>query len=80
MAYYVNDPIIVEKINSLKTLEERNNIYIYIYYSVVKYCIVAIKNKEYDKAYSRYKASVLTLEEQFLSLENQLTNKTYCLN
>lgn len=80
MAYYVSAPIIVENINSLETIEERNNIYKYIYNNVVKYCTDAIKNKEYDKAYSRYKASVLTLEEQFLSLENDFTNKTYCLN
>lgn len=67
--YYVVAPSIVKNIDLLKSKEERNNIYDYIYIKIIKYCVDAIKNGEYNKAYSRYKASVLTLEEQFLSTE-----------
>lgn len=75
MRYYATAPSIVATINSLETLEKRNNIYNYIYNSVVKYCVEAIKKGDYDKAYSRYKAMVLTLEDQFLSIEEENTNR-----
>ncbi len=60
--YYEVAPIIVEAINK----EEKSNIiYNYIYDNIVNYCIEQIEQENYDKAYSRYKNSVLTLEEQF---------------
>lgn len=63
--YYEVAPIIVENINK----EEKSNIiYDYIYDNVVDYCVEQIKQGNYNKAYSRYKNSVLSLEEQFAKL------------
>ena len=45
--------------------EKFNIIYDYIYDNVVNYCVEQIEQGNYDKAYSRYKNSVLTLEKQF---------------
>ena len=60
--YYEVAPIIVESINN----EEKSDIiYNYIYDNIVDYCVVQIEQGNYDKAYSRYKSSVLTLEEHF---------------
>lgn len=60
--YYETAPIIVESINS----EEKSDIvYDYIYDNIVDYCILQIEQGNYDKAYSRYKNSILLLEEQF---------------
>ena len=60
--YYEVAPIIVESINN----EEKSDIiYNYIYDNIVDYCVVQIEQGNYDKAYSRYKNSVLILEEQF---------------
>lgn len=60
--YYEVAPIIVENINN----EEKSDIiYNYIYDNIVDYCVMQIEQGNYDKAYSRYKSSVLTLEEQF---------------
>ena len=60
--YYEVTPIIVENINN----EEKSDIiYNYIYDNIVDYCVMQIEQENYDKAYSRYKSSVLTLEEQF---------------
>ncbi len=60
--YYEVAPIIVETINK----EEKSDvIYNYIYDNIVDYCVEQIKQGNYDKAYNRYKNSVLTLEEQF---------------
>lgn len=61
--YYDIAPIIVGKINSIPN---NNNIYTWIYEYVVKPCVNAIKQKNYEFAYSRYKNSVLALEEQFI--------------
>ena len=60
--YYEIAPIIVETINKE---EQSGIIYDYIYDHVVNYCVQQIERGNYDKAYSRYKNSVLTLEEQF---------------
>ena len=60
--YYEVAPIIVEAINKE---EQSSIIYDYIYDHVVNYCVQQIERGNYDKAYSRYKNSVLTLEEQF---------------
>ena len=60
--YYEVAPIIVETINK----EEKSDvIYNYIYDNIVDYCVEQIEQGNYDKAYNRYKNSVLTLEEQF---------------
>lgn len=60
--YYEIAPIIVENINK----EEKSGvIYDYIYDNVVDYCVEQIEQGNYDKAYNRYKNSVLILEEQF---------------
>ena len=68
--YYEIAPIIVETINKQ---EQSGIIYDYIYDHVVNYCVQQIERGNYDKAYSRYKNSVLTLEEQFA--KPALTNR-----
>ena len=68
--YYEVAPVIVETINK----EEKSGvIYDYIYDIIVDYCIEQIEQGNYDKAYSRYKNSVLILEEQFA--KPALTNR-----
>ncbi|MDO5556915.1 MAG: hypothetical protein Q4G05_01540 [Clostridia bacterium] len=60
--YYEVAPIIVETINK----EENSGIvYDYIYDNIVDYCVKQIEQGNYDAAYSRYKNSVLALEQQF---------------
>lgn len=61
--YYEIAPIIV------KEIEKSNNkdmIYKYIYNNVVSYCVRKIEDENFQEAYSRYKNSVLALEEQFV--------------
>lgn len=60
--YYEVAPIIVEIINKE---EQSGVIYDYIYNNIVNYCVEQIEQGNYDKAYHRYKNSVLVLEEQF---------------
>ena len=60
--YYDIAPKIVEAIG--KEIDS-NLIYNYIYDNIVDYCVEQIEQGNYDKAYNRYKNSVLTLEEQF---------------
>ena len=60
--YYKVAPIIVESINNI---EKSDIIYDYIYDNIVDYCVEQIEQGNYDKAYNRYKDSVLILEEQF---------------
>ncbi len=60
--YYEVAPIIVDSINNAP---KSNIIYDYIYDNVVDYCVEQIKQGNYDKAYNRYKGSVLIPEEQF---------------
>lgn len=60
--YYQTAPIIVEAINDA---QNNNEIYNYIYMNVIKPCVDAIKSGNYIFAYSRYKSSVLALEEKF---------------
>ena len=60
--YYQVAPIIVEIIDKV---ENADIIYRYIYENIVDYSIKQIEQKNYDKAYRRYKNSVLLLEEQF---------------
>ena len=60
--YYELAPIIVKMINKD---EKSDMIYDYIYDNIVDYCVKQIEQGNYDKAYNRYKNSVLVLEEQF---------------
>jgi hypothetical protein len=60
--YYKTAPVIVEAIDER---EDNDKIYDYIYESVVSACVNAIKKEDYDFAYSRYKSSILSLEEKF---------------
>ena len=66
--YYEIAPSIVNAID-----QEKNNdqFYKYIYDNVVSYCIKAIENGDYAKAYSRYKSSILSLEETYARKELQ---------
>ena len=66
--YYDVAPIIVDKINSIP---ENNKIYKWIYEQVIQPCVVAIQNKNYEFAYNRYKNSVLALEKQFTTLQQE---------
>ncbi len=66
--YYEVAPIIVENIDAL---EDNDKIYDYIYKYIIEACIKAIENGDYDFAYSRYKSSVLTLNEQFGEKEKE---------
>lgn len=68
--YYQIAPIIVEAIDKDPSSE---NVYNYIYENVVSACVEAIKNGDYDSAYSRYKNSILTFEETFA--RNELQNR-----
>ena len=58
--YYELAPIIVEAINEK---ENREDLYQYIYSNVVNYCVKQIEGKNYQEAYTRYKDSILYLEE-----------------
>ena len=66
--YYEVAPTIVENIDAL---EDNDKIYDYIYNHIVEACVKAIENGDYDFAYSRYKSSVLTLNEQFGKKEKE---------
>ena len=69
--YYKTAPIIVDGIDKS---EGNKKIYEYIYENVVDVCVKAIKNKDYNFAYNRYKSSILALEEQYArrNLEERL--------
>lgn len=70
--YYATAPIIVDAIN--KAIDNKA-IYNFIYQYVVQPCVNAIKNKQYEFAYKRYKDSILKLEEKYArkELEQKLT-------
>ena len=68
--YYNIAPIIVENINAIENNEQ---IYNYIYESIIAPCVKAIENSDYDFAYNRYKNSVLVLSEQFSQKEQEHT-------
>ena len=61
--YYNLAPKIVESINKDKRKEE---IYDYIYDAIVDECVTAIENGDYEYAYKRYKASILSLKRNFI--------------
>lgn len=60
--YYEVAPLIVETIDKD---EKSAMVYDYIYDNIVDYCVEQIELGNYEAAYSRYKNSVLVLEEQF---------------
>lgn len=61
--YYKVAPIIVEAINRE---DNSSDIYNYIYDNIVVYCVKQIEAGNYEEAYTRYKNSVLILEEQLV--------------
>ncbi len=69
--YYATAPVIVDAIN--KAIDN-SAIYKFIYNYVVQPCVMAIKNKDYEFAYKRYKESILQLEEKYArkALEQKL--------
>lgn len=70
--YYNVAPIIVAKINSE---EKSNDIYNYIYDSIIDYCVTEIENGHYEEAYKRYKESILALEKHYIEhLKKQTTD------
>lgn len=71
--YYEVAPIIVE---ILDDMEDNNKIYNYIYENVIKVCVDAVKNKNFDFAYSKYKNCVTVLEEEYTKpiLKQRLNN------
>lgn len=61
--YYEVAPIIVSEIEKS---DNKDAVYKYIYDNVVSYCVRKIEDDDFVSAYSRYKNSVLVLEEQFV--------------
>ena len=64
--YYHIAPIIVQRIENLPNKE---SFYSYIYNHIVCACVHAIKEKNYEFAYKRYKDSVLFLEQECVAME-----------
>lgn len=60
--YYKVAPIIVE---GIEEEDKKDIIYNYIYDNVVDYCVKAIEEGDYEKAYTRYKSSIVSFEETF---------------
>lgn len=60
--YYKTAPIIVDALEEI----ENSEIYNYIYEHIVFECVNSIKKGNYDFAYSRYKSSILSLEEKYV--------------
>ena len=69
--YYEIAPYIVEGISRE---EKQDLIYDYIYDNIVDYCVEEIEKGNYEEAYTRYKESILSLEETFarLTIEQNL--------
>lgn len=64
--YYHIAPILVQRIENSPNKE---SLYSYIYNHVVCACVHAIKEKNYEFAYKRYKDSVLFLEQECVAME-----------
>lgn len=62
--YYQIAPAIVEAINKIPECEK---IYSYIYVNIIDECIKAIEQGDYEFAYSRYKNSVLSLQQEYVN-------------
>lgn len=69
--YYDVAPRIVECINKDINAEI---IYHYIYNNIVDYCVQQIEQGNYEKAYKRYKNSILIFEKEYLK-HKQFTNE-----
>lgn len=67
--YYEIAPAIVASINEMPDCEQ---IYNYIYETIISPCVNAIKHGDFKFAYNRYKNSILALEEEYVvsNLEN----------
>ena len=61
--YYEIAPLIVEAIDNKYNCDE---IYNYIYENVINACVKAIEQGNYNFAYSRYKNSILALEQEYI--------------
>lgn len=61
--YYQTAPSIV---NAIDADEKKDLVYDYVYDNVVNYCVKAIENGDYANAYTRYRSSILSLEETFV--------------
>lgn len=62
--YYAIAPAIVTEIEKNPNCDE---LYNYIYEHIVRVCVQAIEQGDYHSAYSRYKNSVLALEEAYIT-------------
>lgn len=65
--YYEIAPRIVEQIEQADNREE---IYEYIYTNIIMPCVKAIEFGDFKSAYTRYKSSILCLEEEFVCKAN----------
>ena len=65
--YYKIAPIIVNNINNNPN---KKDIYENIYAKVVKPCVIAIMQRKFIFAYSRYKSSIQLLERKFATYNN----------
>ena len=74
--YYEIAPQIVHEIDKR---QNASAIYIGIYKDIIKYCVCAIENGQYQIAYDRYKTSILKLEELFArpALNQRLVDSLY---
>ncbi len=54
-------PIIIK---SIERIENKDKIYKYIYENVIKVCNHEILNNNYDLAYSKYKNTIMQLEQE----------------
>ena len=62
--YYRVAPLIVDAIDSSP---DNDTVYSHIYNHIIKPCVDAIKNGDYSFAYQRYKDSVLSLEDEYIT-------------
>lgn len=60
--YYSVAPYIVD---GIEKEDNKDIVYDYIYDNIVDYCVTAIENGNYEEAYTRYKESILSLEELY---------------
>ena len=61
--YYNIAPKVVETINELENV---NDVYNEIYYTVIQLCVRLIEYGRYDEAYQIYKANVLDLQNKYV--------------
>ena len=74
LSYNNNTYFIMRGNNKVGIIDNQGSVIVNnIYDNIVDYCVEQIEQGNYDKAYSRYKNSVLVLEEQFA--KPALTNR-----